>query len=150
MSVVLLGLLAHTLLKLPALSWIMPWLTAVGVFYWALFRPNKFFLGEAFIIGILEDIVVGTPLGFHAAGLVLLHWLAQTQVHGLAERSFLMIWTTFGFMLAVTLAVLSAILWIAGVPFTLWVAASWLTTSLIFPIVYAGLAWSHLKLTMGR
>ena len=136
-------LLSHSLFKLPELSWIMPWLTAIGVFYWALFAPHKFHLSEAFVLGLIEDIIVGTPLGFHAAGLVLLHFLAQSQIQGLAGRSFIMVWVMFGVMLAACLLVLSVILWLAGVPFSLWVSAVWLVTTLSFPLVFVLLASSQ-------
>lgn len=127
----------------------MPWLASVAVFYWALFRPNKFHFGEALAIGLLQDVLVGTPLGFHASALIILYWLAQTQIHGLSERSFLMVWVSFGFMLAASLLWLSVVMWVIGIPFTVWVAAVWLTTVMVFPLVYVALAWSHSKLTLG-
>lgn len=55
-------------LSLPLTAWsvLRPDLVAIGLFYWRLYRPDRCNLLLSFAIGLLEDVVSHTPLGFNA------------------------------------------------------------------------------------
>ena len=70
--------------------------TLMSVFYWAVFRPRLMPLAAVFAIGVLQDIVVGTPLGTNALVLVLVHTLVTQQGRVFRGKSFFVLWWGFG------------------------------------------------------
>ena len=70
--------------------------TLMAVFYWAVFRPRLMPLAAVFAIGVLQDIVVGTPLGTNALVLVLVHTLVTQQGRVFRGKSFFVLWWGFG------------------------------------------------------
>jgi rod shape-determining protein MreD len=70
--------------------------TLMSVFYWAVFRPRLMPLAAVFAIGVLQDIVVGTPLGTNALVLVLVHTLVTRQGRVFRGKSFFVLWWGFG------------------------------------------------------
>lgn len=57
--------------------WARPELVALLTVYWTLYYPEKLGVGMAFLIGILQDLVVGSVLGQHALALVLMVYIVQ-------------------------------------------------------------------------
>ena len=70
--------------------------TLMSVFYWAVFRPRLMPLAAVFAIGVLQDIVVGTPLGTNALVLVLVPTLVTRQGRVFRGKSFFVLWWGFG------------------------------------------------------
>ncbi|MEQ9447512.1 MAG: rod shape-determining protein MreD, partial [Rhodospirillaceae bacterium] len=54
-------LFALTPTHIPALSDVAPMLTLMSVYFWSIYRPDLLGYGAAFGIGILEDLLMGTP-----------------------------------------------------------------------------------------
>ena len=70
--------------------------TLMSVFYWAVFRPQLMPLAAVFVVGVFQDIVVGTPLGTNALVLVLVHTLVTQQGRVFRGKSFFVLWWGFG------------------------------------------------------
>lgn len=86
--------------RLPGLAGITPMLPMMGVYYWAIYRPDLLPAWSAFVIGLLYDIIAGTPLGVNALVLVLVQGTAASQRKFFLGKSFLVAWWAFGLLAA--------------------------------------------------
>lgn len=69
---------ALTIMPMPVmLESLRPYWVALIVIYWNLEAGRLRHLGQAFLIGLLLDLVTGTLLGQHALGLVILVFLLE-------------------------------------------------------------------------
>ncbi|MFQ5974593.1 MAG: rod shape-determining protein MreD, partial [Alphaproteobacteria bacterium] len=62
----LLILMAALPLPLPFYGVAAPWLPLMGVYYWAILRPDLMPRSAVFAIGLFQDALMGTPLGLSA------------------------------------------------------------------------------------
>ena len=85
---------------LPGLSGIVPMLPLMGVYYWAIYRPDLLPAWVAFVIGLLYDIICGTPLGVNALVLLVVQGVAAGQRRFFLGKSFLVAWWAFGLLAA--------------------------------------------------
>lgn len=85
---------------MPGLASIAPILPLMGVYYWAIYRPDLLPAWVAFLIGLLYDIVSGTPLGVNALVLLLVQGVAAAQRRFFLGKSFLVAWWAFGLLAA--------------------------------------------------
>lgn len=85
---------------MPGLAGIVPMLPLMGVYYWAIYRPDLLPAWVAFVIGLLYDIIGGTPLGVHALVLLAVQGVAASQRRFFLGKSFLVAWWAFGLMAA--------------------------------------------------
>lgn len=78
--VILLTLMGALLLSIvPLPLWATsgrPELVAMVILYWVIALPQRVGIGVAWAVGLLQDIVQGTPLGQHAFALSVLAYLA--------------------------------------------------------------------------
>lgn len=65
------------------------------VFYWAIYRPDLFPAIAAFVLGLWQDILVGSPIGLHALILLLANWAIVSQRTFFQGKSFAVIWWCF-------------------------------------------------------
>ena len=79
------------------------------VFYWAIYRPDLFPVIAAFVLGLWQDILVGSPIGLHAFILLLANWAIVSQRTFFQGKSFAVIWWCFS-LVALTSALVSWIL----------------------------------------
>ncbi|MBK3776351.1 rod shape-determining protein MreD [Azospirillum sp. YIM DDC1] len=84
---------------LPGYASVAPFLTAIAVYYWAIHRPDLMGPGTAFLIGLLQDLLTGGPLGVNALVLVLVHWAVSSQRRVLASSTFALMWFGFGLVM---------------------------------------------------
>lgn len=69
---------ALTIMPLPTLlEPLRPYWVALVIIYWNLEAGRLRYLGQAFMIGLLLDLVTGTLMGQHALGLVILVFLLE-------------------------------------------------------------------------
>ncbi len=87
-------------LHLPSMARVAPMLTVVAVFHWAVYRPYLLPPSAVFLIGLLQDILGGTPLGVHALVLLSVHGIVVWQNRFLAGKSFGIVWLGFALILA--------------------------------------------------
>ena len=70
----------------------------MAVFYWSIHRPDLLSPVTAFLLGLLQDILVGMPPGMNALVLVLMRNIAVSQSRVFRGRSFALLWWGFGLM----------------------------------------------------
>lgn len=85
---------------LPGFAGIAPMLPLMGVYYWAIYRPDLLPAWVAFLIGCLYDIMAGTPLGVNALVLLLVQGVAASQRKFFLGKSFVVAWWAFGLLAA--------------------------------------------------
>jgi rod shape-determining protein MreD len=86
--------------RLPGFAGIAPVLPLMGVYYWAIYRPDLLPAWLAFLVGFLYDIMAGTPLGVNALVLLLVQGVAASQRKFFLGKSFMVAWWAFGLLAA--------------------------------------------------
>lgn len=141
-------LVAEALATLPNtwLSGTSPWLGAMALFYWCLYKPAHMPIWTCFFLGLMADGMTYTPWGMHVIGFVALRQVALNQRQFLSGRSFTLVW--FSFVVAITMlaVVMVLLLGALGDAFYDRLLFSWLSTCLGFPLVYSLLARLHERL----
>ena len=84
-------------LHLPNYAPVAPMLPLMAVYYWVIHRPDLLRPSMAFGLGLLQDLLSGTPLGMTPLIHVLVYWVVLTQRRFFLGTSFAMLW--FGFAL---------------------------------------------------
>ena len=84
-------------LRMPGYSMISPALALMAVYYWALHRPELLPGLAVFVIGLLQDVLSGTPLGMSGFTFLAVYGVAVSQRRFFHGKSFLVVW--WGFML---------------------------------------------------
>ena len=87
-------------LRLPAYAVIAPDLVLMAVFYWTVHRPDLLRSWGAFVVGLLDDILTGTPLGVSSLVLLLVHWTIIAQHRAFRGMSFALLWFSFALIAA--------------------------------------------------
>lgn len=96
---VMLALVGLVPVPAPGFAPVAPFLTAIAIYYWAIHRPDLMRPGTAFLIGLLQDLLTGGPLGVNALVLVLIHWTVMNQRRVLMASSFGMMWVGFALVM---------------------------------------------------
>lgn len=99
---VLLVLLSTIPFYIPGYGPVAANLVLMAVFYWAVHRPDLLSSMTVFLIGLLQDILVGMPPGMNAFVLLLVRIIAVTQGRVFRGRSFLILWWGFGLVALAT------------------------------------------------
>lgn len=95
----ILVLVGVTPTHLPYYSAIAPMLPLASVYYWGVHRPDLMPMWLIFLVGLLHDVLTDSPIGLHAAILLLCQWVLLRQRRFLAGRPFAMLW--FGYVVVV-------------------------------------------------
>jgi rod shape-determining protein MreD len=82
-------------MHLPGVPSLAPMYTLMAVYFWSVYRPDGFGYGAAFAIGIMEDLLVGTPLGSSALALLICQWVVFNQQKFFNNRPFAEVWLAF-------------------------------------------------------
>lgn len=98
-------LVSMTPTQLPGWSAVAPPLALMSLFYWAIHRPDLLRPSVVFLIGALQDLLSGMPLGLTPLVFILSYWLLLTQRRFFLGTSFLMQWMGFAMVAAGTAAV---------------------------------------------
>jgi rod shape-determining protein MreD len=88
-------LIGTTPLYLPGYGAVAPDLALMVVFYWAIYRPDLFPAAVAFAVGLVQDALMGTPMGLNALVLVAAYGAIVTQRKFFQNKSFLVVWWAF-------------------------------------------------------
>lgn len=93
------------LLLMAVFSWISlpvsgvaPFWLIIIVYIWSVRWPDLMPAFLMFGMGILSDIVIGTPLGVHALAILAIGLLARLQQRFLATQSFIAVWANFALL----------------------------------------------------
>ncbi len=145
----ILMLFAMTPTYIPGLSHVTPMYALMAVYFWAIYRPDLLGYGATFSIGILEDLLAGTPLGSGALILLLCQRVVFHQQKFFNNKPFGIIWLAF----ALVAAGAALLRWICvglvatsgftpiGQMFT-----AYLMSVAMYPIIGWFLAKAHMKL----
>lgn len=82
-------------LHLPGFASVTPLLPMIGIYYWAIYRPDLMPVAAVFFIGLLYDALSGAPMGVNAAIFVIVHGIIDSQRRFFAGKSFMIIWLGF-------------------------------------------------------
>ena len=82
-------------LRLPDLSPIIPSLGLISIFYWGIYRPDLMPGWAVFLLGLVQDLLSGGPVGIYALIYLLLATAVGGQRRVLAAGSFTFVWTLF-------------------------------------------------------
>lgn len=94
-ALILLGMVP---LHLPEASQAMPWLALMAIFHWGMYRPELMPLSGVFILGVLQDALLGTPLGLHSIVYLGVFGVVTFQHGFFYDKSFAVIWLVFAFV----------------------------------------------------
>jgi len=137
-SAFLAALLMVTQTHVPFLNSVMPSLTLCVVYFWAVHRPELFGLFSAFVIGLIQDLLSGVPLGLMTLTLLLTQSGVASQSLFFRDKPFIVHWWGF----AIVAAYAAILTWIVAAivlglvaPFSQ-VLISAILTILIFPLVF--------------
>ncbi|VAV97485.1 hypothetical protein MNBD_ALPHA02-2506 [hydrothermal vent metagenome] len=98
LSVLLLILLMQLQYRLFFLDNLFPYLSLAAVYYWSIFKPRLLPVSVLFILGLLQDILSGGPLGMTALLFILVRIFVIRQGSRFLEREFLFNWLFFIFV----------------------------------------------------
>jgi rod shape-determining protein MreD len=80
---------------LPYFGSVAPPLAFIAVYYWSRHRADLFGPGSAFVIGLLNDVIQGLPMGLSAFVFVLAQQFIYRQRRFFAGHAFTTLWTGF-------------------------------------------------------
>lgn len=79
----------------PGYVQVTPMLTLVSVYYWSIYRPDLLPLAATFCIGLMQDVLTGTPLGMSALVLLLVQGAVVAQRRFFLGKTFVVVWCCF-------------------------------------------------------
>jgi rod shape-determining protein MreD len=98
--VLILALLQAVPWRIPQFAPVVPMLPMIGVFYWSLYRPDLLVPSVVFGAGLVNDIILGAPIGVSSLVFLAIHGMTATQRRFFHGKSFLMIWSGFALLAA--------------------------------------------------
>lgn len=100
LSAFILMLFVYLPFHIPLVESFIPHLTLIAIYYWSVFRPDLMPVWAVFVIGVLQDVISGGPLGMTALLLIFVRQLVTLQGRKFLERDFLFNWLIFSFIAA--------------------------------------------------
>ena len=137
MLLCIVGTLAFALpLRLVTLQPPEPVFGLVPAFAWAVIRPSVMPPLALLVLGLFQDLLWGTPLGFWPLCLLSLHALILIVRASLSGQSFWMLWGWYGVGCVLAFGIGVALETIAAgtVPNLVGVAAQWLVSVALYPL----------------
>ena len=87
---------------IPGYMQIAPVLALISVYHWAIYRPNLLPIFAVFILGLLQDLLLGTPVGLYVLVFLTVYGVVLSQRRFFVGKSFIFFW--FGFAVISMLA----------------------------------------------
>jgi len=92
---ILLVLINALPLQVPGLVRVMPLLPLMSIYLWVVHHPNLMPMYAVFLVGILQDVLSGVPLGVYGLTYLIVYATVIWQRRFLAGKSFAVIWVGF-------------------------------------------------------
>ena len=86
---------------IPSLNKVMPLFPLLSVYFWSVHRPNLTPVLGHFLIGLFQDVLIGTPLGLSAAMFVGIHAAVHYQRRFFHGKTFLVLWSSFALLMTI-------------------------------------------------
>jgi rod shape-determining protein MreD len=75
---------------------VRPAFMLMAVYYWSIYRPYMLSPVATFAVGLVLDLLMGTPLGMQALVLVIVRTVTLTQQKFMLAQKFAVMWVFFG------------------------------------------------------
>ena len=85
-------------LRIPDFVHVSPSLGLIPIYHWAIYRSNLLPFYSIFLLGLLQDLLIGTPLGLYTLIFLTMYGISLTQRRFFAGKAFHVYW--FGFSAA--------------------------------------------------
>jgi len=85
-------------LRMPDFIHVSPALGLIPIYHWAIYRSNLLPFYSIFLLGLLQDLLIGTPLGFYTLIFLTMYGMSLAQRRFFAGKAFHVYW--FGFSVA--------------------------------------------------
>ena len=82
-------------LHIPGIARIMPVLPLIAVYHWSVYRPSLLPPSVVFAVGLLHDMLSGTPVGINALVYLTVYGIVVSQQRFLAGKPFFVVWLGF-------------------------------------------------------
>ena len=90
--------------QIPGYMEIAPTLALVAIYHWAIYRPNLLPTIAVFALGLLQDLLLGTPVGLYILVFLTVYGIVYSQRRFFVKKSFTIYW--FGYAVISMLATL--------------------------------------------
>lgn len=110
----------------------------ISIYYWTIFRPNAMPFWFVFVLGVIRDSLMGTPLGLSSLVFLLFRLYVLSQQRFLAKEAFFAMWMGFGLVAVPTLTaywLFSSIYFRSLLPFAP-LAMQWVFTFGLYPLLH--------------
>lgn len=111
----LLALISVVPMRIEGFATVTPSLVSISVFYWSLHRSYLMPAPVVFLLGLISDILTGTPMGLSSLMLLIIHAIAVSQRLVFVGKAFILSWWGY-FLIATGIAFLS---WIVACIYSL-------------------------------
>jgi rod shape-determining protein MreD len=101
-------------LRLPDYAPLAPGFVLMAVFYWTVHRPDLMRPWTVFLVGVLDDVLSGTPLGVNSLVLLFVHWTIMAQHRVFRGKSFMLVWLGFALIAFGAKLLLAVIAFVIG------------------------------------
>ena len=85
---------------IPWFAEVMPLLPLIAIYHWTVYRADLLPPYAVFIVGILQDLLTGAPLGLHAVVYLGVYGTVLSQQGFFSCRAFFTVWLGFGLIAA--------------------------------------------------
>ncbi len=85
---------------LPGFARVAPMLAVMAIYHWTLYRPELMPAAALFFLGLLQDSLLGTPLGVNVLVFLTVYGVVLSQRRFFAGKSFLITWLGFALVAA--------------------------------------------------
>ena len=80
---------------IPVYMEVAPILPLVSIYHWAIYRPNLLPVFAVFILGLLQDMLFGTPVGLYVLVFLTVYGVVYSQRRFFIGKSFIFYWLGF-------------------------------------------------------
>jgi rod shape-determining protein MreD len=80
---------------IPLYMEVAPILSLVSIYHWAIYRPNLLPVFSVFMLGLLQDILFGTPVGLYVLVFLTVYGIVVSQRRFIIGKSFKFYWLGF-------------------------------------------------------
>ncbi len=86
---------------IPHFAPVTPTFAVMAIYYWSIYRPEKLPYAATFFLGLLHDLLTGTPLGLSALIYLVLQSILRSQRTFFHGKPFLVVWWGFSLVMPV-------------------------------------------------
>ena len=131
--------------QIPSFAQVTPAFTAISLYYWTIYRPDKLPYIATFLLALLLDLLTGNPLGLSALVYLVIQAVLSSQRTFFNGKPFLVVWWGFSLvMISLTLVswIISSLFFATLLPPMPFIIQSLLTVFL-YPLISLILSSLH-------